>query len=108
MIKSITEQCLALTFTILAGHLALVNRDIGSQEVLHEDLEALLLLGAELLENGARLGARLEVPLMSCQLDPWIPLFLVRLEEGCPLYNIPDLAPAGALKGSRLNKNIIY
>lgn len=71
---------------------------------MHENLEALLLLGTELLEHGARFGTCLEVALVSGQLNPWIALLLVRLKEGCPLDDVANLSPAGALQESWLNR----
>lgn len=96
-----------LTFAILAGHLTLVDGHIWTQDILHEHLEAFLLLGAELLEDGARLGTGLEVALMARQLYPWIALLLVRLKEGRPLHYVSYFAPARALwKDKETNKSI--
>lgn len=71
---------------------------------MHENLEALLLLGTELLEHGARFGTCLEVALVSGQLNPWIALLLVRLKEGRPLDDVANLSPAGALQESWVNR----
>lgn len=65
-------------------------------------LKTLLLLDAKLLENGPLIRSRFEVTLMSSQLDPWIPLLLVRLEERGPLHYITQLPPSRRLQKKTL------
>ncbi len=55
-------------------------------------------LGAELLEDGALVFARLEVARVPCQLDPLVPAVLERLNERRPLDHATQLAPTGWLK----------
>lgn len=87
-----------LTFTILTGHLATILGYVRPQHILHQFLKALLLLGAEFLENGPGVGSGLEVALMSGQLHPRIALFLVGLEERGPLHDVAEFAPTRYLQ----------
>lgn len=55
--------------------------------------KAQLFFRAQFLEDGALIGAGFEVSLMTGQLNPWIALLFVCLEEWCPLNDIPQLSP---------------
>jgi len=66
-----------------------------------ELLVAVLLLGAELLQDGALTFARLEVARVPGQLDPLVAPVLERLNEGRPLHHAAQFAPTGWLKGGR-------
>ena len=64
-------------------------------------LVAVLLLGAELLQDGALTFARLEVARVPGQLDPLVAPVLERLDERRPLDHAAQLAPTGRLKGKQ-------
>ena len=66
-----------------------------------ELLVAVLLLRAELLQDGALTFPGLEVSRVPCQLDPLVAPVLESLDEGCPLDHAAQLAPTGRLKEKR-------
>lgn len=58
------------------------------------NLETFFFLGAQLLQDGSLVRAGFEVSLVTSQLDPWVSLFLVRLEEWRPLDDVPQFSPS--------------
>lgn len=57
-------------------------------------LKAPLLLRAKFFQNGTLVGSRLEIALVTSELDPGVPLLLVGLEEWRPLHDVAEFTPS--------------
>lgn len=97
----VLHQLQSLTFIVIKDQGSLVIRYVRADGVVVELLVAVLLLRAELLQDGALTFPGLEVSRVPCQLDPLVAPVLESLDEGCPLDHAAQLAPTGRLKEKR-------